>query len=161
MPVFSNNLLFPSFPIHVSSICPSTSLSPSSLPIDTIMYGSHQKVSIPTDFQLGLLKRKTQETEEKEEENEVSVFMPLILSLWGHLGFLSLLNWTNDSLLLSFQVLETIHSPHSAGPRDDNGPRFLHHPLLFPEHSINIFITNSFINKPSLIYPNLREPSVS
>lgn len=66
----------------------------------------------------------------------------------------------NDSLLLSFHVLETIYSLHSSGPRDDNGPSFLQYSLLFPQHYY-IFITDPFINKPFSIYPILRVPSVS
>lgn len=66
----------------------------------------------------------------------------------------------NDSLLLFFQILEAIHS-HFSGPMDDNGPRFLYHPSMSPQHSTYIFITELYINKPPSTYSNLRVPSAS
>lgn len=86
--------------------------------------------------------------------------MPLILSPWGHLGLLSLLNWPKWLTLTLPQALEIMHAPCSSGPRDNNA-QVSAPSLLFPQHSTYTFITNSFTNKPSSMYANLRVPSVS
>lgn len=75
----------------------------------------------------------------------------LILSQWGHLGFLRLLNWPKWLTLVLLPGPGS-HSLPSFWAYRWQQPRFLHHPLLFPQYFTYIFVTNPFINKPSSVF---------